>query len=393
MADLCHPEHELVKVEMSLEEIRAELKRKREEENADILFENRPATPQETAVGPELTDWGDEVTTHSSGAKRANGGKIRYDLMPIVALRDTAQIWSFGAEKYTEAVDRTANSALSWLQEELKTCLIATSVLPNRIARTCVEAATNEISVKTILSTLRDSAQTQESGERKIQIALKHFRTNGSKIPNAGSETLGQRSSMHSSGLDSQKIPLHFYYKSKEIPVQFVNETFLSARVISIIAMRQGKQEAIFVVGATTDSECLETILKASKQHFDTSTSHQLQASSFSPGNPVTHTISGEGNWIQGFDWSGPYASMQRHLQAWFAGEDFDPESGLSHLAHAACNLQMLQQFEYSYRQGDNRPAGSCPPMRTQHGEEQEDPTPGYCDQAEKPAERGPARW
>lgn len=54
----------------------------------------------------------------------------------------------------------------------------------------------------------------------------------------------------------------------------------------------------------------------------------------------------GDRNWEQGFDWSGPYASLQRHLQAWFAGEDFDPESGMSHLAHAACNLQMLQQFE-----------------------------------------------
>jgi hypothetical protein len=36
------------------------------------------------------------------------------------------------------------------------------------------------------------------------------------------------------------------------------------------------------------------------------------------------------------------YASMQRHVLAWQAGEDTDPESGLPHLAHAACNLMML---------------------------------------------------
>ena len=72
----------------------------------------------------------------------------------------------------------------------------------------------------------------------------------------------------------------------------------------------------------------------------------------------------GARNWEKGFNWSGPYASMQRHLQAWFSGEDFDPESGMSHLAHAACNLQMLQQFEYTYREGDDRPKKTCPPVR-----------------------------
>jgi hypothetical protein len=128
---------------------------------------------EEEDPGCELTAWGDKVVTHESGAKRANGDKIRWDLMPLAPMRDTAQIWTFGAKKY------------------------------------------------------------------------------------------------------------------------------------------------------------------------------------------------GDRNWEQGFKWSGPYASLQRHLQAWFAGEDFDPESGLSHLAHAACNLQMLQQFEYTYREGDDRPKDSCPPLRT----------------------------
>lgn len=138
-----------------------------------LIQENERKIDLENAAR-ETTEWGDEVITTKSGAKRANSGKIRWDLMPVVAMRDTAQIWTFGAEKY------------------------------------------------------------------------------------------------------------------------------------------------------------------------------------------------GDRNWEKGFDWSGPFASMMRHLQAWWAGEDFDPESGLSHLAHAACNLQMLQHFEYHYREGDNRPAGSCPPIRKQ---------------------------
>lgn len=40
------------------------------------------------------------------------------------------------------------------------------------------------------------------------------------------------------------------------------------------------------------------------------------------------------------------YAAALRHLIAWREGEKIDPESGLSHLAHAACNLMFLQYFE-----------------------------------------------
>lgn len=70
-------------------------------------------------------------------------------------------------------------------------------------------------------------------------------------------------------------------------------------------------------------------------------------------------------NWEKGFNWSVPYASAMRHLSAWHAGEDFDPETGLSHIAHAMCNLMMLAQFEYLYPEGDDRPKGTCPPIRT----------------------------
>ena len=41
---------------------------------------------------------------------------------------------------------------------------------------------------------------------------------------------------------------------------------------------------------------------------------------------------------------------------AWFRGERNDPESGLSHLAHAICNLMMLIHYETTYPEGDDRP-------------------------------------
>jgi len=53
----------------------------------------------------------------------------------------------------------------------------------------------------------------------------------------------------------------------------------------------------------------------------------------------------GDRNWekyANKWDWTQLYASALRHITAWAGGEDMDPESGLSHLSHAATNLTML---------------------------------------------------
>jgi hypothetical protein len=43
-----------------------------------------------------------------------------------------------------------------------------------------------------------------------------------------------------------------------------------------------------------------------------------------------------------GMAWGRLYGAAQRHLGAWWEGEDKDPESGESHLAHAACCVIFL---------------------------------------------------
>lgn len=63
-----------------------------------------------------------------------------------------------------------------------------------------------------------------------------------------------------------------------------------------------------------------------------------------------------ERNWEKGFAWSRPYAATLRHLFAWWSGEDNDPETGLSHLAHAACEVLFLQEFSYTHPELDDRP-------------------------------------
>lgn len=60
-------------------------------------------------------------------------------------------------------------------------------------------------------------------------------------------------------------------------------------------------------------------------------------------------------NWRGGMAWSRLYAATLRHLMAWWMGQSKDPESGISHLAHAACNLMFLIEYEESKLGTDDR--------------------------------------
>jgi hypothetical protein len=60
-------------------------------------------------------------------------------------------------------------------------------------------------------------------------------------------------------------------------------------------------------------------------------------------------------NWRKGFAWSRPLSAAMRHIMAFNDGEDKDPESGLSHLAHAACCIMFLLEFEKTHQELDDR--------------------------------------
>lgn len=61
-------------------------------------------------------------------------------------------------------------------------------------------------------------------------------------------------------------------------------------------------------------------------------------------------------NWTKGLSWSDCFSSLQRHLLAWYEGEDRDPETGLSHMAHVACNAMFLMHFILFGTGTDDRP-------------------------------------
>lgn len=64
-----------------------------------------------------------------------------------------------------------------------------------------------------------------------------------------------------------------------------------------------------------------------------------------------------DNNWRKGYDWSLSFGAMQRHLAAFWSGEDFDEETGSPHLAAAAFHCFALMLFMDAYPELDDRPA------------------------------------
>ncbi len=64
----------------------------------------------------------------------------------------------------------------------------------------------------------------------------------------------------------------------------------------------------------------------------------------------------GDRNWELGMDWNRPYGALLRHLWAWWRGEDYDPESGIHHLAHVGCNILFLLTYSIRKVGKDTRP-------------------------------------
>lgn len=60
-------------------------------------------------------------------------------------------------------------------------------------------------------------------------------------------------------------------------------------------------------------------------------------------------------NWKGGFKWARVASAVLRHIFSWLGGEDKDPETGLSHLAHASCGLMFLIDFEVNKLGEDDR--------------------------------------
>jgi len=69
-------------------------------------------------------------------------------------------------------------------------------------------------------------------------------------------------------------------------------------------------------------------------------------------------------NWERGYKWSLSYAALHRHLNAWWSGEDNDPELGSSHLDAVLFHAMALREFTDTHPELDDRP-GTAPALRS----------------------------
>ena len=69
-------------------------------------------------------------------------------------------------------------------------------------------------------------------------------------------------------------------------------------------------------------------------------------------------------NWELGMEWSSVIQSLERHLAAMKAGEDFDPETGELHIDHLQCNAHFLSAYYHIYPKGDNRDVWYKKPLK-----------------------------
>jgi len=89
-------------------------------------------------------------------------------------------------------------------------------------------------------------------------------------------------------------------------------------------------------------------------------TRYDLLPPEFLDGTAVILTFGaakyGERNWELGMAWGRPFGALMRHMWAWWRGEDKDPETGKSHLWHAACCIAFLMAYEERGIGTDDRP-------------------------------------
>lgn len=91
------------------------------------------------------------------------------------------------------------------------------------------------------------------------------------------------------------------------------------------------------------------------KPRFELIPAHSLK----SIANVMTYGAKkyGDRNWEKGLEYGRLYGAAHRHMNAWWSGEDTDPETGESHLAHAAACMMMLLDTHFMDKTDlDDRP-------------------------------------
>jgi len=61
-------------------------------------------------------------------------------------------------------------------------------------------------------------------------------------------------------------------------------------------------------------------------------------------------------NWEKGYEWSKSFAALNRHLWAFWSGEDIDPETGSPHLTAVMWHAAAMLEYSRTHPEFDDRP-------------------------------------
>lgn len=252
----------------------------------------------------------------SAGGHKDDSGKVRMDLIPPELLVAVGDVLTFGAKKYKTEITNEWDALLyARFATELQVITPKGSVV----------SVTRNTSVSPIPSMQNASVKIAEIGSPETQTRCESWQSVDALIR------------QHVQGIKepSGSIPCGITDSPKKYTLTYAPKGAPSAALPNTctltIVTEQGNLEVSFVHGATMDSDFWTTVWKALKERFGISR----------PLNRV-----GDRNWEHGMKWSRPFGALMRHMWAWWGGEPSDPETGRSHLWHAACCIAFLIAYE-----------------------------------------------
>lgn len=268
-------------------------------------------------------------------AVKADSEKPPVGWIPHSVLLEVAKVLAFGAEKYSKINN-----------QGLKRCLSAQDVsilLDQSMPGVYVGLVTIKNLKKKIPNTRRDSVSTAKSGERGTKKDSKNIedgeqRKRGIAQSQKGENVVGSLER----GMGLLQMNGMNYSSPREVLVKYAEEQIESG--IPITVTTPDKSEESFVLGATTASGFLKIVQTSLRER-----------SNISVTLPKSLIESGRNNWRKGMEWSRMVDAALRHLGAWNEGEDLDPESGISHLAHCLCCIIFLLWYSLNGKGTDDR--------------------------------------
>lgn len=290
----------------------------------------------------EVVSTGVEHTTFDGGARREIiEGNGRFDLIPPEFLIRLAKHYENGAKKYSQSIQTSFVGALNCITEVLQQCENVQSVKGNFIVKDYVGVAMRKVYEQEIQNLFSDNEITPISGEKNTQNGSVMPTKDDEKTQCAENEIKKPNTEVHYAKEDSQNKAVVYCCNGKIIPVRYVDDILItSEQSILTMTIKQKWQEVTYVVVATTDLECLKTLLMCCKKQFRISKIQQLN-SSLETNKDVELRISGDRNWEKGIPFSSLYNSAFRHMNKYMLGlKDED------HLVACIWNLIAILTFE-----------------------------------------------